>query len=345
MAKHKVLIYIMSIFIDKKFLMFVSARLSHFKQKGPDLYNFRCPFCGDSKKNKHKARGYVYRRKSDMLYICHNCGLSTSFGRLLKNIDSTLFQEYQLERYKNESSGNTKQPDFTLAKTKPLFNKKINLPSIDSLPENHPARQFFVKRKLPPEKNKNIFYAQDFAAFIDEILPNNDKNLHKNDERIVIPFYDKKNILQGVQGRTISNSKIRYITITLSEESKKVYGLNTIDLSKKIYVVEGPIDSFFLQNGIAMMDASLCRVVSLVGDCDFVLVWDNEPRNREIVKHMEKAIELGYNLCVWPKNMEEKDINDMILAGYSPAEIQAIIDKNTFSNLRAKLEYEQWKKI
>lgn len=336
---------IMSVFIDKKYLLFVSSRLPQFKQKSPDLYNFRCTFCGDSKKNKLKARGYVYRRKSDMFYTCHNCGLSTSFGKFLKTVDPTLYQEYQLERYKNESSGNTKQPDFSLAKTKPVFHKTINLPSIDSLSENHPAKIFLSKRKIPSEKNKNIFYAQDFAAFIDEILPENDKNLQKNDERIVIPFYDEKNILQGVQGRTISNSSIRYITITLGEESKKVYGLNTVDLSKKIYVVEGPLDSLFLQNSIAVMDASLYRVMPLVGSYDYVFIWDNEPRNKEIVKHMKKAIDMDCNVCVWPNNIESKDINDMILDGYSPSEIQSIIDRNTFSDLRAKLEYEQWKKI
>lgn len=335
----------MALFIDRKFMSLVSPKLEKFAQKNDYIWNFRCCFCGDSKKNKVKARGYVYRKKNDLFFMCHNCGTSTSFGKFLKAIDPLLYKEYQLERYKNDSHSNVKLPDFSLAKDKPVFNKTINLPSIDSLPDNHPAKIFVTKRRIPQEKNKNIFYAQDFSAFIDEILPDNNKNLYKNDERIVIPFYDEKNILQGVQGRAIGKSEIRYITITISEEVKKVYGLNTVDFTKKIYVVEGPIDSFFLQNSIAMMDASLYRATVSVGRYDYVFIYDNEPRNKDIVKHMKKTIDLGHNICIWPKDLKEKDINDMILAGRSSSEIQNIIDKNTHSDLRAKLEFENWKKI
>ena len=335
----------MALFIDRKFMTLVSPKLEKFAQKNDYIWNFRCPFCGDSKKNKIKARGYVYRKKNDLFFMCHNCSTSTSFGKFLKSIDPLLYKEYQLERYKNDSHSNVKLPDFSAAKTKPVFNKTINLPTIDSLPDNHPAKIFVTKRRIPQEKNKNIFYAQDFAAFIDEILPDNNKKLYKNDERIVIPFYDEKNILQGVQGRAIGKSEIRYITITLNEEAKKVYGLNTVDFTKKIYVVEGPIDSFFLHNSIAMMDASLYRATVAVGKYDFVFVYDNEPRNKEIVKHMKKTIDLNHSICIWPKDMKEKDINDMILAGRSSSEIQYIIDKNTHSDLRAKLELENWKKI
>jgi hypothetical protein len=335
----------MALFIDRKFITLLAPKLDKFVQKNDYIWNFRCPYCGDSRKNKVKARGYVYRKKNDLFFMCHNCGTSTSFGKFLKAIDPLLYKEYQLERYKNDSHSNVKLPDFSLAKEKPLFNTSINLPSIDSLPDNHPAKLFVTKRRIPKEKNKNIFYAQDFAAFIDEILPNNGKKLYKNDERIVIPFYDEKNILQGVQGRTISNSQIRYITIIINEEVKKVYGLNTIDFTKKIYVVEGPIDSFFLQNSIAMMDASLYRATALVGQYDYVFVYDNEPRNKDIVKHMKKTIDLGHNICIWPKDLKEKDINDMILSNHSPSEIQNIIDKNIYSDLRAKLEFENWKKV
>lgn len=335
----------MSIFLDKKYISLVSSKLDKFKQKSTDLYNMRCPVCGDSHKNKTKARGYLYRKKNDFFFMCHNCGSSMSFGNFLKSLDVLLYKEYQLERYKNDSHSNVKAPDFSLAKTKPIFKKTINLPTIDSLPENHPAKQFMVKRKIPKEKNKFIFFAKDFASFINELLPNNEKNLTENDERIVIPFYDENNILQGVQGRTLGKSEIRYITIILNEASKKIYGLNNLDLSKKIYVVEGPFDSMFLQNSIAVMDASLYKVNMLLGKLDYVFIWDNEPRNKEITKHMAKSIRLGLNVCVWPKTIKEKDINDMILNGMSGSAIQSIIDNHTYNGIRAKLEYEQWNKI
>jgi hypothetical protein len=161
----------------------------------------------------------------------------------------------------------------------------------------------------------------------------------------VIPFYDEKNTLLGVQARAISKSEIRYITIKLSEENRKLYGLDKVDFSKKIYIVEGPFDSMFLDNSIATMEGALHRVIKLLGEHDYVFVSDNEPRNKQIVNHIKIAIDMGQNVCVWPRDIVEKDINDMINAGRSASEIQHIIDNNTFNNLRAKLEFDRWKKI
>lgn len=334
----------MALFIDRKFALLASPKLENFKQKNNDLFNLRCPFCGDSKKNKLKSRGYLYRKKNDMFFMCHNCGTSTSFGKFLSFIDPTLFKEYQLERYKNDSHSNTKQPDFSVFKTKPIV-QKINLPTIESLPVDHTARKFLENRKLSTDYFTQLYYAKDFSAFIDELIPNHDKNLIKNDERIVIPFYDEKNILLGVQGRTITNSAVRYITVKLDDDNKKVFGLNRVNFNKKIYVVEGPLDSLFLKNCIAMMDASLYNAATIVGKHDFVFVWDNEPRNKEIVRHMNEAINSEKNICIWPQNIKEKDINDMVMAGYSSTQIQEIIDNNTYNGLRAKLQFENWKKI
>jgi hypothetical protein len=140
------------------------------------------------------------------------------------------------------------------------------------------------------------------------------------------------------------NSKVKYITIKLSDDNLKVYGLDRVDKTKKIYVVEGPIDSMFLQNSLAMMDASLYNVISTVGNYDYTFVFDNEPRNKDVCKHMQKAITMGKSVCIWPKHLDMKDINEMILRGYSPAMIQGIIDSNTFSLLKAQLEFGSWSK-
>ena len=338
----------MALFIDRKFISLVSVKLERFTQKNDYLWNFRCPYCGDSKKNKLKSRGYMYRKKNDLFFACHNCGTSSSFGNFLKSVDITLYKEYQLERYKNDNHSNTKQPDFSMAKTKPVFNitKKINLPTIESLPDTHPAKQYIVNRKIPSHILSELFFTEDFLSFIDEMIPGHSKNLMRKDPRIVLPFYDEKNILLGVQGRAIGYSELKYITIKINEESRKVFGLNKVDFSKRIYIVEGPIDSLFLNNSLAMMDASLHTVSLTVGNHDYVLIYDNEPRNKEIVKYMKKAIDLGKNVCIWPKHIKEKDINDMILsAGYSASEIMRLIDSNTHEGLRAKLEFEQWKKV
>jgi len=334
----------MSLYIDIKFISLLSPKLEKFTRKSEYLWNFRCPICGDSTKNKLKMRGYIYRRKSDLFYTCHNCGASVSFGNFLKTLDASLYKQYQLERFKNESSGNVTKPDFSLVKTKPLFDNKpkICLPTIESLNDDHSAKQFVIKRKIPKEHWINLYYANDFKEFVHKILPDYDKILVAEEPRLIIPFYDENKNLLGFQGRALSNSKIRYITIKVSDDNLKVYGLDKLDKSKRIYVVEGPIDSMFLDNAIAAMDASLYNVILSVGNHDYVFVYDNEPRNVEVCKHMKRTIELGKNICIWPKNIQEKDINDMILAGHSP---QSIIDSNTFNNHRAMLEFATWKKV
>lgn len=276
--------------------------------------------------------------------MCHNCGASMSLGNLVKYIDPSLYNEYKLERFKNESHSNTEKPDFSKFAVKPVFDKgkKINLPTIESLSNNHLAKTFLNGRKVSHNWYAELYYAEDFKSFVDEIYPENDKNLPKNDARIVIPFFDRDNNLIGFQGRAIQKSDIRYITIKFSEDSPKVFGLNKIDFNKTIYVVEGPFDAMFLDNSIAMMDATLTKAIAIVGDYDYVFVYDNEPRNKQIVKHIDNTIKMGYNVCLWPRDIAQKDVNDMILAGLHP---QSIIDSNTFSDLRAKLEFEQWRKV
>jgi transcription elongation factor Elf1 len=335
----------MSLYIDKKYISLLAPKLDKFRQKSEYLWNFRCPVCGDSQKNKLKMRGYIYRRKSDLFFTCHNCGTGHSFGNLLKMVDRSLYSQYQMERFKNESAGNTAKPDFSMLMEKPVFNtqKKINLPTIESLPITHAGRAYVKDRFIPKERWSDLYYAEDFDLFVKDIFPEYDKKLYA-EPRLVIPFYDEKNILLGFQGRALVNSKVKYITIKLSDDNLKVYGLDRVDKTKKIYVVEGPIDSMFLQNSLAMMDASLYNVISTVGNYDYTFVFDNEPRNKDVCKHMQKTIAMGKSICIWPKHLDMKDINEMILRGYSPAVIQGIIDSNTFSLLKAQLEFGSWSK-
>lgn len=340
----------MFLYIDRKFVSLVSTKLERFAQKSEFLWNFRCPICGDSHKNKFKSRGYIYRRKADLFFTCHNCGTSISFGNLLKTVDPLLHREYQLERYKCESSGNTKPPDFSWAKKQPVFAAKksvgaLDLPKIKDLKDTHEAKQFLTKRMLPSGSLDHIYYASDFKEFVHSLLPDYEKTLLAGDPRIILPFYAEDGTLLGFQGRTLGSSKLKYITIKLDEDNPKVYGLDRVDKTKKIYVVEGPIDSEFLTNSLAMMDATLFTVISSVGDHDYTFVYDNEPRNKDVCKHMQKTIEMGRNICIWPRHQEGKDINEMVMAGNSPAVVQSIIDSNTFNSHRAMLEFVSWKKV
>ena len=336
----------MSVFIDRAFLLRISPKLQRFTQKKDDLYNFRCPLCGDSQKNKTKSRGYVYRKKNDYFYMCHNCGASTSFYNFLDKVDPTLIKEYALERYKNGDNNKSdhKTPEFEEFKTeKPTFKKSLDLPSIDSLPEAHFAKVYVQQRRIPKDFLSQLYYAEDFAAFIQSL--GIEKELSKEDKRLVIPFYDQEKNLVAIQGRALGESKLRYITIKLHEDNHKFFGLDRIDEEKMIYVVEGPIDSMFLDNAVATADSNLESIMSIYDKSKVTLIFDNEPRNKEIVKKIDEAIEKHYQVVIWPEMIESKDINDMILDGFSPDEIQDIISKYTFVNLRAKAELVNWKKV
>jgi len=337
----------MSVFVDRQFLLRISPKLQRFAQKKEDLYNFRCPLCGDSQKNKTKSRGYVYRKKNDYFFMCHNCGASTSFYNFLDRVDPTLVKEYALERYKNGDTNNSNYPKPELQEIKqetPKFKKALELPTIDSLPEIHFARSYVVQRQIPKAFQSQLYYAEDFKQFCESLGIEKD-GLHEKDKRLVIPFYDKEKNLIAIQGRSLGESKLRYITIKLHDDNPKVFGMDRIDEEKLIYVVEGPIDSMFLDNAVATADSNLESITKLYDKSKVVLVFDNEPRNKEIVMKIDEAIEKHYNVVIWPEMIESKDINDMVLEGFSPDEIQDIISKNTFVNLRAKAEFINWKKI
>jgi hypothetical protein len=279
--------------------------------------------------------------------MCHNCGASTSFYNFLQQVDPTLLKEYALERYKNGDDGrsNHKAPDLEEFKTKsPVFKEKLTLPAISELPDEHYAKQYVINRKIPEERHSELYYAEDYKKFVESTGVEKD-GLIDNDPRLVIPFYDEDKNLVAFQGRALGNSKLRYITVKIDRDNYKVYGMDRIDKEKKILVVEGPIDSMFLENCVATADSNLPAATKIYNKADIVLIYDNEPRNKDIVRQIEKAIEEHYNVVIWPEMLDEKDINDMIINGFTSEEIQDIITKHTYQNLRAKMEFINWKKV
>ena len=333
----------MSVFVDRTFLLQLSPKLQRFTKKKDDLYNFRCPLCGDSQKNKTKSRAYVYRKKNDYFFMCHNCGASTSFFNFLKQVDPSMVDEYAMERYKQSGSANTPIPDLIKIQSRPQFNKKLDLPSIASLPDEHFAKTYVINRKIPESMFSQLYYAEDFKNFIETF--DIDKDLKPNDKRLVIPFYDKNGNLTGLQGRALGESKLRYITIKLMDDVPRMFGMDRIDESEKVYVFEGPIDSMFIKNSIAVASSSLESASDFLDKSNIVLVFDNESRNKEILKLMEHAIDNHYNVVIWPEMLQDKDINEMVLSGFDTDEISDIMEKNTFVNLRAKMEFVNWKKV
>lgn len=329
-------------YIDTKYLNIISPYLQQFKKKGDNLWNFRCPYCGDSQKSRTKARGFVFRKKNDLFFKCHNCGVGASLGNLVKTVDSKTYKDYIFERYKKGvETRSSPQPEFKF--NAPVFRKKgilEGLQSIKNLPDDHPARQIVERRKLPVESLSDLYLCESFFKFTNSIIKGKFPSLDGDHPRLLIPFRDESGEVFAYQGRAFGNEQPKYITIKIDEERDKIFGLDKVDKSKPILVVEGPLDSLFLDNCIAVAGADFSNIKG-----NLTVIYDNEPRNKEINKQIEKTIDQGKSVCLWPDHMKEKDINDMIIAGYSKKEVQEIITNNTFSGASAKLRFAEWRRI
>jgi hypothetical protein len=341
----------MSIYVDREYLGRIQYRLDNFVQKNPNLYNFRCPFCLDSKKNKSKRRGFIYKLKEveSFAYCCHNCGKSISFGHFLETIDGAAYREYILEKYRSgDGAGHSpvEKPAFKELKGNAAehFKKQpkiLSITKICDLPESHYARDYILNRRIPEKFWNEIYYTDKFKDFMDRDFPDHGKKEIPNDDRIVMFYTNEGGDITNVAGRALSESKIRYITIKVSDE-RKIFGLHRFDPKLPAIVVEGQFDSFFLDNCVASGDANLTSVVDDFSDTEWTVVFDNEPRNRDIVRLYEKAIDAGYKVCVFPPDIQEKDINDMVRAGI---DVSKLIEENSYRGATAMLKFIRWRKV
>jgi transcription elongation factor Elf1 len=343
----------MSLSVESKYIGLISHRLRNFKRKQDYLWNFSCPICGDSKKNLLKARGYVYKKGNNLFYSCKNCGIGTSLGKLLENVDGTLYKEYILERYKSGESGfsNFKEPTFNVPS--PRFDK-LDKPKIfehaefcSNLSSEHFCLAYLKNRQIPKEFYSQLLFTSHYKKFIDALVPNHGKKLI-DDARVIIPFYDVYNNLIAVSGRALetSDKTLRYITIrTTDSEEKLVFGMDRVSVHEPVRVVEGPLDSLFIKNCVASADANLAIVAENISAGKKVLIFDNEPRNKEIVKLMQESIKSNHNIVIWPNTIQAKDVNEMIMSGISVGEIESIISSNTFNGLQAQTKFVFWKKV
>ena len=320
--------------VDSKFIGLVSSRLQKFKRVKADLYNFRCPIRGDSQKHKNKARGYFYQVKVNTNFKCHNCGASLSFNNFLKQIDPTLHKQYTMEKFKNGHTGkNFVVDEPKLEFKKPVFKKKIDLPKASEVPV---AKEYLEKRKIDPTK---FYFAKKFKQWTNTQKQTFD-TIGRDESRIIIPMYDTERNLIGFQGRSLGPNSVKYITVMIKDDAPKIYGLDQIRRDDPVFVTEGPFDSTFICNSIAMCGAD--GDVRKWGISDPIWVYDNEPRNNEIVKRISETINRGERVIIWPSGMEEKDINDMILSGH---DVMSILKDNIYSNLEAKVKFNNWKRV
>ena len=321
--------------VDSKYIGVVSSRLEKFKKVKPNLYNFRCPICGDSKKHRNKARGYFYGIKANVNFRCHNCGASMSFSNFLKDIDTVLHKQYVMEKFKDGFAGvkgasDIEEPKFNFEA--PKFKPKLDLPKADVNPA---AKQYLENRKLDPTK---FYYTDRFKQWTNTLKPTFD-DVRYDEPRIIIPLI-YLNTVVGFQGRSLGPSKVKYITVMINDDAPKIYGLDNIRRDAPVFITEGPFDSTFIRNSIAMCGAD--ADVSRWGISSPIWIYDNEPRSPEITRRLQSAITSQQTVVIWPLNIQEKDINDMVLAGH---DVQSMVESNIYSGLKAQLQFNTWKRI
>lgn len=329
----------MSQWLEEKYIALVSPQLSHFRKQSRHTFTFRCDFCGDSKRKANKTRGYLFLHHNHYFYKCHNCNVSMSLRTFLRQQAPELYREYQLDVLRQERP--VISTNITPLPVTPAVATPITLPSIASLPEEHIAVQYCRGRGLPVAALDHLYFSDTWTTWLKELswsyaLPED------HGPRLILPWFNRQHELLGAQARRIdaTGNAARYITVKREGCEDKIYGWDRVEWHKPIYVVEGPLDSWFLPNAVASMDSDLLRLHDkYLHTYTATYVWDNEPRNEAIVKNMSRAIKAGLSVVIWPQGLQEKDLNDMAHAGHSVVDI---VQQYTFQGLRAELEYQQW---
>jgi hypothetical protein len=342
--------------IDIKYANLLSGRLERWKIKKsrPYLSNFRCPFCGDSKKNRAKARGFLYEEKNELHFKCWNGCRGKKFRTFLRDINPLLEQEYSLESFKENHGGSDKR-----SQARPTESKEASrieqglqtdpgylsrLKTIRELKSDHPVRRYVESRQVPDFALDILRYCPAFVKFTNSIIPGKLPAVRSDEPRLIIPFNNRDGKFIGYQGRGFGDG-LRYISIMLDPDETKVFGMDRVDFNKKVYVLEGAIDSFFLPNAVAAIQGDLLGIDHLLKGRRCVYIPDKDRRNKQIIRLINRLIVNNKDVCLLPESVPGKDLNEMILmGGVGPQDLQKLVDDHTYSGLRLQLEFAKWKK-
>ena len=341
-------------YTDVKYINQISPRLSLFKKRGNNVWNFRCPLCGDSRQNKTKARGYIYQKDASYWFACHNGCRGRSLANFISEIDPETYKHYCLEKFGNKKTNQEPEDnDFKTNVAKRLDNAPKwmstaigKLPKVSDLEPSHISSEYARTRLIPKPYLSKLFYAEAFYAFCNELVPGKFPNIKYDEPRLVIPMITHDGRLFGFQGRSFKkNSNNKYLTIMLTDREPRVYGLDTVDFKKPVYVLEGPINSMFVDNSIAMVGAEHKAIAERFPDVDFVYMYDNEPRSEVTVQKIEDCVNSGYKVVLLPTKYETSlDINDHIKRGVTKETLMEDIERSTYQGIMAKLRLAMWRK-
>lgn len=262
-----------------------------------------CPYC----KSKDS---FIYSSKQKEYFLCFDC-------------------QRHLPSHKVDFG------EIKMTRSLISFNSLLNLcTKVADLPEDHLCVKYLESRLIPKEKLSRLYYTERFADIAKTI-----EKETKNGPRLVIPFFDKKGNMFAMQGRALDDDKVRYITLVFDKQEELFYGADTVNFEKDFTVVEGPIDSLFLENSVATAGVGN---ISDKYKSSAIICFDNEPRNKDIVRLIKKNIDRGFKTVIWPDTIKQKDINDMVKYGI---DVKSVIEQNTFQGIGALVRLNSWKKV
>lgn len=334
---------------EKYIRMFISEMGA--KEVGNKKWNFRCPICGDSKKNRNKKRGYIFwnQDKCCFRYYCFNCGQSRSIEQLLKEISPDLYQQYRQEIFIKNKENNIIKPENFIPKNKidkkGLLESKKILVNLSKLNNNHPAYKYMLSRKVPETRFNRVFWTDNFKELVEKTFPNKYNTKNFIDSGLVFILFDKNDYhVTGYQIRSIDpnvDKAKRFITCS-ENNNKGIFGIRELDKNKQIFVVEGIIDSLFIPNCVAVLNASVWSA----GFENAIYFSDQEKRNKEVCKQIDKCISLGYKtVLIEDERYQNMDINDIVKTyNLSEKELLNLLTNNCYSGITAKVKFSKWRK-
>lgn len=339
------------LFVQKAYADNVGNRLSLYSVQSYSPYrsNFRCPICGDSARNKFKKRGYLLEKNGHLTFYCHNgCG-TINFEKFLRDYYPDLYSQYRFDLFLDNNNNKLIENSNAVDISNNTFDENVNyLDGLDNIENDSDGYAYILNRKIPRKFHNDIWVTTNFHKYVNNFVVGKFKKSleNKNEKRIIFPLRYYDGTIFGINARSLErNNSSKYITIKFDVNKPKFFGLDRIDINKHKYVVEGPIDSFFIDNCVAMVGTD-GNLQSLFGDNrNFTLILDNQPRNEQVINKYKKYISLGYQLVIWPNVFEGKDINDYVLSGGRYQKLKQIIEENTFVGLQAEIQFNRWRKI
>lgn len=325
----------------------LKLRLRNFKQrKSVSVWNFSCPICGDSTKNKRKARGFIYNKNGQYNMTCKNCNAGYSLANFIKIYFNDLYAPFffiPALKQTNTSlfidTPNTEPPVILTSTQFPFFIPYYN---------SDVACKFIDNRRIPRNKLKEVFYIDDINNLIEQYEHLGYTALKYKSSRLVFVIRSYNNEIIGFITRALNkNDKIRYYNIKCLQ-LPLIYGMPFLNRKERVWIVEGLIDSLFLPNALSANSSSFNHVIDFCKEQninDFVCVYDNEPHNNQITKIIEQTINNNYSTVIFSSfPYSGKDINEIVVKNaLSPEQVLKLLEERVYSSLRAKLEYSKWK--